>query len=81
MTNEEAYEWIYTHFAPCGDGTKQDAAITMALGALSMRIPKKLKITTSQKRCSRCNKLITTVGCIKTNYGFCRHCGQAIDWS
>jgi hypothetical protein len=34
MTNIEAYKWLYEHFAPCGDETKQDAAITKALESL-----------------------------------------------
>lgn len=34
MTNIEAYKWLYTHFAPCGDETKQDEAVNVALKAL-----------------------------------------------
>ena len=30
MTNAEAYKWLYVHFAPCGDETQQDAAVTKA---------------------------------------------------
>ena len=41
MTNEEAYKWIYVHFAPCGDETKQDEAISIALKAIAKQIPKK----------------------------------------
>lgn len=41
MTNEEAYKWIYVHFAPCGDETKQDEAISIALEAIAKQIPKK----------------------------------------
>ena len=41
MTSEEAYKWLYCHFAPCGDETKQDEAISMALKAIAKQIPKK----------------------------------------
>lgn len=41
MTNEEAYKWLYVHFAPCGDETKQDEAINIALEAIAKQIPKK----------------------------------------
>lgn len=81
MTNEDAYKWISTHFTSSGDRTKQDAAITIALDALLMRIPMKPRLTTSTKRCARCNKQLTTIGCINAGYGFCKHCGQAIDWT
>jgi hypothetical protein len=38
MTNIEAYKWLYEHFAPCGDETKQDAAITKALESLKKQM-------------------------------------------
>lgn len=41
MTNEEAYKWLYVHFAPCGDETKQDEAISIALKAIAKQVPKK----------------------------------------
>jgi len=41
MTNIEAYKWLYVHFAPCGDETKQDAAVTKALEALKKQIRQK----------------------------------------
>ena len=41
MTAEEAYKWLYIHFAPCGDETKQDEAVNVALKALAKQIPKK----------------------------------------
>lgn len=41
MTNIEAYRWLYVHFAPCGDETKQDEAINIALEAIAKQIPKK----------------------------------------
>ena len=39
MTNAEAYKWLYVHFAPCGDETQQDSAVTKALEALKKQIP------------------------------------------
>ena len=41
MTKEEAYKWLYVHFAPCGDETAQDEAVNVALNALAKQIPKK----------------------------------------
>jgi DNA repair exonuclease SbcCD ATPase subunit len=41
MKPEEAYRWLYVHFAPCGDETKQDEAVNVALKALEKQIPKK----------------------------------------
>lgn len=41
MTNQEAYRWLYVHFAPCGDETKQDEAVNVALKALAKQMPKR----------------------------------------
>ena len=49
--------------------------------AFEKQKPKRLKETTSTKRCPSCNKQITAKGCIHGNYHYCRWCGQAIDWS
>lgn len=73
MTNKEAYKWLYTHFAPCGDETKQDEAVNVALKALRKQIPKK---ATDGESCPNCGKDMW----IK-DYKFCPTCGQRIDWT
>ena len=80
MTLEEAYKWIYVHFATCGDETKQDEAISIALKAIAKQIPKKVRITTSTKRCSVCGRQLSGIGNIHPKRNYCQGCGQAIDW-
>lgn len=74
MTAIEAYKWLYVHFAPCGDETKQDEAVNVALKALEKQIPKKPKSVF----CPQCGKEFTEDDCWSSDY--CRKCGQAIDW-
>jgi uncharacterized protein (UPF0212 family) len=89
MTNEEAYKWIYVHFAPCGDETKQDEAISIALKAIAKQIPKKpytnvihypytSDLTTVQ--CPNCKRRLRTRRTQAKGDRFCPDCGQAIDW-
>ena len=83
MTNEEAYKWLYVHFAPCGDETKQDEAISIALKAIAKQIPKKPKKEPDRsplhnKRCPSCNKVLTMYD---WQMPHCKCCGQAIDWT
>lgn len=76
MTNEEAYKWIYAHFAPCEDGTKQDKAISIALEAIAKQIPKRPRMPyDAYWVCPVCGRMI--------NYmvGYCDKCGQAINWT
>ena len=80
MTNKEAYKWLYVHFAPCGDETKQDEAINIALEALAKQIPKKVRITTSTKRCATCGRQLSGIGNIHPERNYCQRCGQKIDW-
>ena len=75
MTNEEAYKWIYVHFAPCGDETKQDEAISIALKAIAKQIPKKPNMPLDAYWvCPVCGKKV------EYPYEHCKRCGQAIDW-
>ena len=80
MTADEAYRWLYVHFAPCGDETKQDEAVNVALKAIEKQIPKKVRITTSTKRCSVCGRQLSGIGNIHPERNYCQRCGQAIDW-
>lgn len=75
MTLEEAYKWLYVHFAPYGDGTAQDDAVNIALEAIAKQIPKKPEMPLDAYwTCPICRK--------KIDYPFkyCNGCGQAIDW-
>ena len=84
MTNEEAYKWIYVHFAPCGDETKQDEAVNVALTALEKQIPKIPEYKEEDRfvknffavytYCPQCGYEINTGDM------HCIQCGQAIDW-
>ena len=76
MKPEETYRWLYVHFAPCGDETKQDEAVNVALKALEKQIPKKPTLHEGWLYCSVCGKDILMEG-----YKFCPDCGQRIDWS
>lgn len=75
MTNEEAYKWIYVHFAPCGDETKQDEAISIALKAIAKQIPKKPNMPLDAYWvCPTCGKKVDHP------FEYCRGCGQKICW-
>lgn len=53
-----------------------------AIEELSRReTPMRVRITTSTKRCPSCNKQVSGIGNIHSNYRFCRWCGQALDWT
>lgn len=84
MTSEEAYKWIYVHFAPCGDETKQDEAISIALEAIAKQIPKKaVGEHYAHMRCPSCNHRIPSGlgSSSRRRDNWCNYCGQAIDWT
>ncbi len=82
MTYENAYRWLHVHFAPCGDGTKQDDAISTALKALKKQIPKQsikndpIINPAWVKDAMLCPECHSWVGSLK----FCSKCGQAVEW-
>ena len=86
MTNEEAYKWIYVHFAPCGDETKQDEAISIALKAIAKQIPKKL--ITEGNGYADGSMVYDSFYCPSCDHhmedyevkDFCPKCGQKICW-
>lgn len=95
MTPLEAYKWLYVHYAPCGDETKQDDAITTALKALSLQIPKKaakhpdgFNPNMGLLKCPHC---LSTIGTYNDRLKLvykrieyakcCEECGQMIDWN
>lgn len=90
MTAEEAYRWMYEHFAPCGDGTKQDDAISTALDALEKQIPIR-PIKSDEPRygmgydyydwyCPVCHGFLAFEAQRDKLPQICK-CGQRIDWS
>ena len=94
MTNEETYKWIYVHFAPCGDETKQDEAISIALKAIAKQIPKKPNMIQDKYNdnlwhlyCPSCeNRIGMWSSRLKrgdmhniSNGSICPYCGRTID--
>lgn len=55
-------------------------ALQMALSALEKQIPKKVRITTSTKRCSVCGRQLSGIGNIHPVRKYCQGCGQAIEF-
>ena len=55
-------------------------ALRMAISALEKQIPKKVRVTTSTKRCSVCGRQLSGIGNIHPKRNYCQKCGQAFDW-
>jgi len=53
----------------------------IAVNAMEKQIPKKVRITTSTKRCSVCGRQLSGIGNIHPRRNYCQGCGQAIDWT
>jgi len=56
-------------------------AVEIAVEAMEKQIPKKVRITTSTKRCSVCGRQLSGIGNIHPERNYCQGCGQAIDWT
>lgn len=52
----------------------------MAISALAKQVPRKVRITTSTKRCGNCGRQLSGIGNIHPERNYCVKCGQAIDW-
>jgi ribosomal protein S27AE len=52
----------------------------IAVNALKKQIPRRVKITTSTKRCGNCGRQLSGIGNIHPERKYCVKCGQAIDW-
>ena len=82
MTNQEVIEEIQSAI----DLIIQTAvdidpwAVEIAVEAMEKQIPKKVRITTSTKRCSVCGRQLSGIGNIHPERNYCQKCGQAIDW-
>ena len=86
MTNEEArmnLEKLLQIYDDPGiiDFTVIVESIKMALEALEKQIPKKVRITTSTKRCAVCGRQLSGIGNMHPTRLYCQKCGQAIDWT
>ena len=55
-------------------------AMLTVISALEKQIPKKVRVTTSTKRCSVCGRQLSGIGNIHPERNYCQKCGQAIDW-
>lgn len=55
-------------------------AFDMAISALEKQMPKKVRITTSTKRCSVCGRQLSGIGNIHPERNYCQGCGQKICW-
>lgn len=82
MTNREAIEVIKLAQAQVEWEYPMDyaTALDMAISALEKQIPKKVRITTSTKRCSVCGRQLSGIGNIHPERNYCQGCGQKICW-
>lgn len=55
-------------------------AFDMAVEALKKQIPMKVRVTTSTKRCSVCNRQLSGKGNLHPKRNYCVKCGQKICW-
>ena len=83
MNNEDALlqiqsipEKIWNQLSP-----SDEDAMEMAFKALEKQVPMPVRITTSTKRCGRCNRQLSGIGNIHPKRLYCQGCGQAIKWS
>ena len=82
MTLEEAIRTIKAAQAQVEWEYPMDYAVAfdMAISALEKQIPKKVRITTSTKRCSVCGRQLSGIGNIHPERNYCQRCGQKICW-
>ncbi|MBQ0088764.1 MAG: hypothetical protein KBT27_05490 [Prevotellaceae bacterium] len=89
MTYEEAINNIEMHIAEMmvslQDTDEHLEAEQIAIEALEKQIPKKYEIFNGQASCPNCKTLFgdneTLKKLIHWNMDYCKHCGQALDWS
>lgn len=55
-------------------------AVEIAVKAMKKQIPRRVRITTSTKRCGNCGRQLSGIGNIHPERNYCVKCGQAIDW-
>lgn len=76
----EAIDAIKSNYPPSRYSILREA-LDLSFEALEKQIPMKPKLTTSTKRCRRCNKQLSGIGNMHPTRNYCMNCGQAIDWS
>lgn len=55
-------------------------ACEIAVDAMRKQIPRRVRITTSTKKCGNCGRQLSGIGNIHPERNYCVKCGQAIDW-
>ena len=85
MTPQEAIDVLErernkSHWNSLDELKQASDAWKMALEALEKQIPKKVRITTSTKRCAVCGRQLSVIGNMHPTRLYCQKCGQAIDW-
>lgn len=55
-------------------------ACEIAVESMKKQIPRRVRITTSTKRCGNCGRQLSGIGNIHPERNYCVKCGQAIDW-
>ena len=84
MTEKEAIKRIEDHMIV--HRLKESRAVYIteafikAIEALEKQIPMPVRVTTSTKRCGRCNRQLSGIGNIHPERSYCPGCGQAIKW-
>jgi transposase len=78
ITQKDRIEAAIRHIQTASD--VDPWAMDLVVEALEKQIPKKVRITTSTKRCSVCGRQLSGIGNIHPERNYCQRCGQAIDW-
>lgn len=94
MTLEEAIDFILNkiqidvRFCSDEDIEKTEAALKLAISALEKQIPKQPKYEdvdniygAIKRTCTACGDVCMVSNGAKPYEHYCRHCGQALDWS
>ena len=78
MTDKDRIENAIRHIQTATD--VDPWAIEIAVDAMKKQIPRRVRITTSTKRCGNCGRQLSGIGNIHPERNYCVKCGQAIDW-
>ena len=77
-SNSDRIECAIRHIESSLDVDKW--ARDIAVNAMEKQIPKKVRITTSTKRCGNCGRQLFGIGNLYPKTNFCVNCGQKICW-
>lgn len=55
-------------------------AAEIAVAAMRKQIPRRVRITTSTKRCGNCGRQLSGIGNVHPERNYCVKCGQRISW-